>query len=516
MKVHEMTLEDLKFPYDREKMRERTRSSPEWLHFGAGNIFRAFPCALAERMLEGEIADRGIIAAEGFDPEIIEKIYRPHDDLSLLVTLCGDGTVKKTPIGCVAESLFVADSVPRLKEIFRSPSLHLVSFTITEKGYAVPGEIPDLGRAPSDAHSFMGQLTYLLYERFSAGGPPIALLSMDNCSGNGDRLAAAVLAYARGWAARGALPQAFIDWLTNEGRVTFPCSMIDKITPRPDERVAEMLRRDGFCDTETVVTEKHTYIAPFVNAEAPEYLVVEDKFPAGRPPLDRVGVIFTDRETVFKTERMKVSTCLNPLHTALAVFGCLLGYTLISREVADPELSALIRRLGYVEGLPVVTDPRIVSPRAFIDEVVNVRLPNPFMPDTPQRIATDTSQKLSVRFGQTVREYISRGLPTEELVAVPLVYAGWCRYLLAVDDSGAPFTPSSDPRYDEMHAHLADISLGDSGNFSEALAPILSDVSVFGLDVTKTPLFARVADYFGRMVSSPGAVRKTLREALRI
>ncbi len=509
-----MTLRDMKFPYDREAMRKKTREEPEWLHFGAGNIFRAFPCTLAERMLGDGLTDRGIIAAEGFDPEIIEKIYRPHDDLSLLVTLCGDGTVKKTPIGCVAESLYAADSIPRLKEIFRSPSLHLVSFTITEKGYAIPDEIPDLERSPSDAYSFMGQLTYLLYERFGAGAPPIALLSMDNCSGNGDRLRAAVLAYARGWIARGALPQPFADWLTDEGCVSFPCSMIDKITPRPDERIAGMLRADGFCDTDTVVTEKHTYIAPFVNAEAPEYLVVEDKFPAGRPPLDRVGVIFTDRETVFKTERMKVSTCLNPLHTALAVFGCLLGYTLISSEVADPDLSALIRRLGYVEGLPVVTDPGIISPRAFIDEVVNVRLPNPFMPDTPQRIATDTSQKLSVRFGQTVREYISRGLPTETLVAVPLVYAGWCRYLLAVDDGGAPFTPSSDPRYDEMRAHLADIGLGDSGDFTGALAPILSDASVFGLDVTKTPLFPRVADYFGKMVFSPGAVRKTLHEVL--
>lgn len=509
-----MTLQDMKFSYDRAAMRERTKASPEWLHFGAGNIFRAFPCALSERMLADGLTDRGIIAAEGFDREIIEKIYHPRDDLSLLVTLHGDGTVSKTPIGCVAESLFVSDSLPRLCEIFTSPSLHLVSFTITEKGYAVPGTIADLDAPPEDASAFMGQLTWLLYKRFESGAHPITLLSMDNCSDNGDRLRAAVLAYAMGWAKRGALPEAFCVWLTDEASVTFPCSMIDKITPRPDERVAEMLRSEGFDDTETVVTEKHTYIAPFVNAEAPQYLVVEDKFPAGRPPLDRVGVIFTDRETVSKTERMKVSTCLNPLHTALAVFGCLLGYTLISREVADPELSALIHRLGYVEGLPVVTDPGIISPRAFIDEVVGVRLPNPFMPDSPQRIATDTSQKLSVRFGQTVKEYIRRGLPTETLVAVPLVYAGWCRYLLAVDDDGSRFTPSSDPLYEECASKLSGISLGDSRDFSDELRPILSNTSIFGYDVTETPLFPRIAGYFRSMVSSAGAVRKTLAEAL--
>ena len=206
---------------------------------------------------------------------------------------------------------------------------------------------------------------------------------------------------------------------------------------------------------------KHTYIAPFVNAEAPQYLVVEDVFPAGRPPLERVGVIFTDRETVDKAERMKVCTCLNPLHTALAVFGCLLGYTLISEEMKNPVLSNMVRRLGYIEGLPVVTDPGIINPRAFIDEVVNVRLPNPFMPDSPQRIATDTSQKLSVRFGETIKQYIERGLNFDNLVVVPLVAAGWCRYLLGVDDNGNKFDISPDPLLPDLRSTLSEIKLGN-------------------------------------------------------
>lgn len=137
-----------------------------------------------------------------------------------------------------------------------------------------------------------------------------------------------------------------------------------------------------------VITSKRTYIAPFVNAEKPQYLVVEDRFPNGRPPLEQAGVYMTDRETVNKTERMKVTTCLNPLHTALAVYGCMLGYTLICDEMKDATLVKLVKRLGYVEGLPVVVDPGILSPKAFIDEVVEQRLPNPFMPDSPQRIAT--------------------------------------------------------------------------------------------------------------------------------
>lgn len=68
-----------------------------------------------------------------------------------------------------------------------------------------------------------------------------------------------------------------------------------------------------------------TYIAAFVNAEKPQYLVVEDRFPNGRPVLEKAGVYLTDRDTVNRTERMKVTTCLNPLHTAMSVYGCMLG-----------------------------------------------------------------------------------------------------------------------------------------------------------------------------------------------
>lgn len=145
--------------------------------------------------------------------------------------------------------------------------------------------------------------------------------------------------------------------------------MIDKITPRPAEIIEKQLMDAGFEDMQPVITSRNTYIAPFVNAEVPQYLVVEDRFPNGRPALDKAGVYLCDRKTVNDTERMKVTTCLNPLHTALAVYGCMLGYTLICDEMKDETLVKLVKRLGYVEGLPVVVDPVILSPKAFIDEV---------------------------------------------------------------------------------------------------------------------------------------------------
>jgi len=510
--------------YDRVAMRDRTRKAPVWLHFGSGNIFRAFPCALQDTLLSEGIVDYGIIAAETFDFEIIEKIYRPHDDLSLLVTLGSDGSVSRRVIGSVAKSITTQTDTERcrLAEIFRSPSLQMVSFTVTEKGYAylasdgspTPAAAADFVRKPEEAQTLPGIITALLYNRYCAGSAPISLVSMDNCSHNGDRLKSAVTAFATAWAEHGYVDDGFIRYISDPSRVGFPCTMIDKITPRPDPKVAALLAADGFDDTECIVTSKHTYIAPFVNAEAPQYLVVEDVFPAGRPPLERVGVIFTDRETVNKAERMKVCTCLNPLHTALAVFGCLLGYTLISEEMKNPVLSNMVRRLGYIEGLPVVTDPGIINPRAFIDEVVGVRLPNPFMPDSPQRIATDTSQKLSVRFGETIKQYIERGLDFDNLIVVPLVAAGWCRYLLGVDDNGNTFDISPDPLLPELKNALSDIKLGNVSpdTAKSALRPIFSNASIFGVDLYSTPLGHRAEEYFVRMTAGAGAVTSLLNE----
>ncbi|MDR3207700.1 MAG: mannitol dehydrogenase family protein, partial [Oscillospiraceae bacterium] len=383
--------------FDPRAVADRTAQQPTWVHFGAGNIFRAFIAVLQQRLLEQELADTGIVVAETFDHEIIEKIYAPHDNLGLLVTLRPDGTTKREIVAGVGEAVAVdpqgGPGRDRLSAVFASDTLQMASFTITEKGYAVRGLdgalLPIVARdaqgGPDKAGHVMSLVTAMLFYRYQAGGAPVALVSMDNCSHNGDKVKQAVFTVAELWRDNGFVPQAFIDYLT--AKVSFPWSMIDKITPRPDGGVQDGLLADGFEDMQTLVTGKSTYIAPFVNAEEPQYLVVEDAFPAGRPPLEKAGVLFTDRDTVDKAERMKVTTCLNPLHTALAVFGCLIGYDLIADEMKDADLKRLAETIGNKEGLPVVIDPKILDPRQFLKEVLVVRLPNPFMPDTPQRIA---------------------------------------------------------------------------------------------------------------------------------
>ena len=499
----------------RDEMRAETRRAPEWVHFGAGNIFKAFQANCAQKLLNKGLLKTGIIAVERSDSPEKRASYDAHDNLNVLLTLKADGSVEKTVIGSIAEVRYLLSSdAPereRLREIFTAPSLQLASFTITEKGYRA--DTSDAERAPEAAEGYWGRVTALLYERFRSCGAPLAMVSMDNCSQNGDKLKSAVLTVARAWAERGTVPRDFLAYL--DGKVSFPWSMIDKITPAPDASAAEILQKDGL-DLSAAVTQSGTHIAPFVNAEESEYLVVEDDFPNGRPALEKTGVLFTDRDTVNRTEKMKVTTCLNPLHTALALSGCLLGYRRISEEMKDPELTALVRRIGYDEGLVVVTDPGVIHPKEFLDTVVNVRIPNPFLPDTPQRIATDTSQKMPIRFGETVRSYQERPeLDSASLVGVPLVVALWLRYLLAVDDEGKPFVCSGDPMLETLQARLSAVRFGEPETASdEFLAPLLSDRGLFGVDLAEAGLAGKIGDMLRGMLSGPGAVRATLQKWL--
>ncbi len=517
---------DVKLPqYNVAKIAESTNLNPTWVHFGAGNIFRIFVASLQQNLLNSGATTTGIIAAETFDFDIVDKIYTPYDNLTMAVTLNADGTVDKEIIASVTQALRARaddEDFVRLKEIFTSKSLQLASFTITEKGYiltAPSGELlpivqKDMQSGPATPCHAMSVIASLLFERFSAGKLPIAVVSMDNCSHNGEKLQASVLQIAKAWLENGFVGEDFIAYLNDENCVSFPWSMIDKIVPRPSEKVQQLLEDDKINNMSPIITSRGTYIAPFVNAEKSQYLVIENNFPNGRPPLENAGVYFTTRETVNCVERMKVTTCLNPLHTAMSVYGCLLGFTLICDEMKDSDIVKLIKTLGYKEGLPVVEDPGIISPKEFIDDVIEKRLPNPFMPDAPQRIATDTSQKVGIRFGETIKSYVATGKDLAQLVALPLAIAGWFRYLLGTDDNGKDFEVSSDPLKETLTAALAGIKFGEPKSYNGQLLPILSNVSIFGIDLVEIGMASKIETLFVKMLEGNGAVRATLKGEL--
>ncbi|NLC40455.1 MAG: mannitol dehydrogenase family protein [Clostridiaceae bacterium] len=514
--------------YDIDLLRVKTKASPRWLHFGPGNLFRMFIARLQDELLDRGLTDTGVIVVETFNADSLDHVFRPFDNLSTAVTLKSDGSLDLRVVACIAETLKAMqkhEDWQRLTDIFSQESLEYISCTITEKGYnlrdhkgdyttAVQAEMQDPEMSTSNA---MGIICLLLYQRYLAGQYPLTLLSFDNVSHNGSLFREAVLAYAEAWTGQGYLETEFYDYLRDEAKIYFPWTMIDKITPGADTSVAQMLKDRGYEDVEGALLNGRCLAPSFVNGEETEYLVIEDSFVNGKPDWDHGGIILTDRVTVDLAETMKVTTCLNPLHTALAIYGSLLGISKINQAVEDKDLLNLIKGVGYKEGLPVVVDPGILDPQEFLDTVIKERFPNPFLPDTAQRIATDTSQKIPVRFGNTLKAYVGdKPELIGDLTFIPAVLAGWLRYLLAVDDRGNEMELSPDPMLADLQAALKNITFGNNSNSEEIIRPILQNEKIFGLDLVETGLDKKIISYFNLMNEGTGQVRAFLENLERV
>lgn len=510
--------------YDVEKASEKAKKEPVWVHFGIGNIFRIFIGGIADGLLEEGVMDRGITCVETFDHDVVDKIYEPYDNLGLSVILHGDGTREYRVLASMAEAVKAQSSVPakwsRLKEIFSSPSLQMVSFTITEKGYALhkadgtwfPYVEADIQNGPDKAVGAMAVLTAMLYERYRAGKYPVALVSMDNCSQNGARLRESVLDMTEEWQKAGFVDEGFAAYVSDEKTVAFPWTMIDKITPRPSEQIAKDLEELGVEEMQPVITGKKTYIAPFVNAEKPQYLVIEDSFPNGRPALEKgFGVYMADRKTVNLSERMKVTVCLNPVHSATGPLGVALGYELFAHMLnTDEDMMKMARMVAYDEGLPVVPDPGILSPQEFVDELFNDRFPNEYLGDTNLRLAVDVSQMVGIRFGETIKAYVAKYGDASRLTAIPLGIAGWLRYMLGVDDEGKSYELAPDPMNEEIQEQLKDVVVGRPESFTDQLKAILSNERIFFVDIYQTGLGEKIETMFREMLAGPGAIKTTV------
>lgn len=515
----------IKLPgYDVGAVSEKAKKEPEWVHFGIGNIFRIFIGGIVDGLLEEGAMDRGITCVETFDYDVVDKIYEPYDNLGLSVLLHGDGTREYKVLGSMAEAIKAQSSVPeqwnRLKEVFRSPSLQLVSFTITEKGYALqkadgtwfPFVEADIQKGPDKAVGAMAVLTAMLYERYKVGKYPLALVSMDNCSQNGAKLRESVLTMTEEWQKAGLVEPGFAAYVSDEKTVAFPWTMIDKITPRPSEQIADDLEKLGVEHMQPVITEKKTYIAPFVNAEKPQYLVIEDSFPNGRPALEKgFGVYMADRKTVNLSERMKVTVCLNPVHSATGPLGVALGYDLFAHMLnTDADMMKMARMVAYDEGLPVAPDPGILSPQEFVDELFHDRFPNEYLGDTNLRLAVDVSQMVGIRFGETIKAYVEKYGDASRLTAIPLGIAGWLRYMLAVDDEGRRYELAPDPMNEEIQEQLKGIVVGKPETFDGQLKAILSNERIFFVDIYQTGLGEKIETMFREMIAGPGAVKATV------
>ena len=510
--------------YDAETASEKAKENPVWVHFGIGNIFRVFIGGIADGLLEEGALDRGLTCVETFDYDVVDKIYTPYDNLGLSVILHGDGSREYKVLGSLAEAVKAQSSNEtqwnRLKEIFTSKSLQMVSFTITEKGYALqkadgtwfPFVQADIENGPDKATGAMAVVVAMLYERYKAGKYPLALVSMDNCSKNGAKLRESVLTMTEEWKKAGFVEEGFVSYVSDEKVVAFPWTMIDKITPRPSEKIADDLEELGIEEMQPVITSKKTYIAPFVNAEKPQYLVIEDNFPNGRPALEKgFGVYMADRNTVNLSERMKVTVCLNPVHSATGPLGVVQGYDLFAHMLnTNEDMMKMARMVAYDEGLPVVPNPGILSPQAFVDELFNDRFPNEYLGDTNMRLSVDVSQMVGIRFGETIKAYVEKFGDAKKLTAIPLGIAGWLRYMLGVDDEGEKYELAPDPMNEEIQEQLKEIVIGKPETFTDQLKPILSNERLFFVDLYTTGVAEKIEEMFREMIAGKGAVRATI------
>ena len=524
---------NIKIPkYNIEKIIENTNKNPTWIHFGAGNIFRGFIAAAADRLLNNNIIDTGIIAVDTHaagrdnDYDMINKVYKPFDNLTLLASIKSNGDIDKKVIGSIAKIIHAdfINNYEALKKIFISSSLQVVSFTITEKGYSIKdlnGNYnnivkEDINNEPKKAKNIMSIAAAMLLERYKNGAFTIAMLSIDNCSNNGDKLKSSIIEIAKEWVKKGFSDDGFIEYLEDSKKVSFPLSMIDKITPRPSEIISKKLECIGL-EEMSVFKIGNNNMAAFVNAETAEYLVIEDLFPNGRPYFEKAGIYIADRTTVENSEKMKVTTCLNPLHTALAIFGCLLNYNFIYEEMRNHTLKKLVEIIGYDEGMKVAVNPKILNPKDFIKEVIEKRLVNPYIPDSPKRIATDTSQKIPIRYGETLKSYAKNGLDASSLIGIPLTIAAWIRYLMGIDDNGNPMEISPDPMLEELQKHIKNIKFKEPENLGNNLKPILSNKTIFAVDLydKKINLGSKIENYFSEMISKENAVKECLEKYIK-
>lgn len=518
--------------YNINDIRKNTAEKPTWIHFGAGNIFRGFIAAVADTLLNDSIIDTGIIAVDTHafgrddDYDMINKVYKPFDNLTLLASIKSNGDIDKKIIGSITDVLHAdfINNYDALKKIFISSSLQVVSFTITEKGYSIKdlnGNYTsivegDIDNEPKKAKNIMSIIAAMLLERYKNTAFPIAMLSVDNCSNNGDKLKSSIVEISREWVKRGYADNGFVEYLEDSKKVSFPLSMVDKITPRPSEIIEKKLEYIGL-EEMSLFKVGHNNMAPFVNAESVGYLVVEDLFPNGRAKFEKANVYVTDRITVQTVEKMKVTTCLNPLHTALAIFGCLLNYNFIYEEMRNHTLKKLVEKIGYDEGMKVVADPEILNPKDFIKEVIEERLVNPYIPDSPKRIATDTSQKIPIRYGETLKSYVKNGLDISSLVGIPLTIAAWLRYLMGIDDNGKPMEISPDPMLEELQKHIKNIKFKNKETIGNNLKPILSNKIIFAVDLydEKINLGKKIESYFSEMISKENAVKECLEKYIK-
>ncbi len=423
------------------------------VHLGIGAFHRAHQAVCTEdaAAATGETG-WGLLGVTQRSPRVAEQLG-PQDGLYGVLTTGADASSLRV-IGSVRDVAFPGRDTPRVLDTLAAPTTHVVSLTVTEKGYrriagggldvgaddvaadlaSATAELRDASDAP--ASTPIGMLVRGLVRRHRTSGAPLTVVCCDNLTDNG-----AVLAGLVGEALR-AVPGAddVAAWVASS--VRFPSTMVDRIVPATtDAHRAEAAALLGLHDEALVVGE------PFFQ------WVVEDAFAGPRPAWERAGATFTHDVAPYERAKLRV---LNATHSTLAYHGALRGYATIAEAVADPELEALARALVDDDVLPTLVAPDGMELHAYRDEVLH-RFANPRTGHTTVQVAMDGSQKLPVRLLGTVADRLAAGAVP---VAAAHAVAGWVAYVRAASAGTLVVADRPVTLDDPMAARLAQAVAG--------------------------------------------------------
>jgi fructuronate reductase len=370
----------------------------------------------------------------------------------------------------VREMLFLGTERERVIARIADPAVHVVSLTVTEKGYChdpATGRLnvlhPDIAHDlahPAAPVSAVGVLAAGLAARREAASGPLNVLCCDNLPHNGRTVEGIVTAFAQ------ASDLALAEWIAVH--VAFPCTMVDRIVPATTPAdVAEAARLLGVADGAPVVAEPYNS------------WVIENRFAAARPPWEDAGAQVVADVAPFETMKLRL---LNGRHSTLAYLGFLAGHEFIWQASADPLLATLVERLMAEEVMPTLVAPPGVDLRAYGAQLMQ-RFRNPALPHRTQQIAMDGSQKLPQRLLATVRERLAGG---GSIANLALAIAGWIRYASGVDEHGKPIAVS-----DPLSGKFAAISTAARGNAAQIAEGFLDLAEVFGADLSGNAVFRR-------------------------
>jgi mannitol 2-dehydrogenase len=401
--------------YDRSKLRAGI------VHIGVGGFHRAHQAMYLDALLSESADTPFAIIGVGLRPEDkpMRDALREQSTLYTLVEKAADSPPRPKVIGSMIDYLFAPDDPEAVLAALTDPAIRIVSLTITEGGYhvnqttgefeadaAVLAETRD-GAPPTSAFGF---LTEALARRRAAGTEPFTVMSCDNIPQNG-RVAQQMLSAFAG------LKDADLgEWIDQE--VSFPNSMVDRITPatsRLDRR--RLLEEFGVDDAWPVVCE------PFCQ------WVVEDRFPAGRPALERVGVQFVDDVEPYELMKLRL---LNASHQALCYLGYLAGYRFTHEVCQDPAFVRFVRAYMDEEATPTLGPVPGVDLPTYKRQLIE-RFSNPEISDTLARLCADTSDRVPKFLLPVVHARLAEG---QDVRRSALVVASWARYAQGVDEQG--------------------------------------------------------------------------------